>query len=145
MRTFSLFAAVLTAALLTASAVGAADDPIVVQTDKGSVRGSVTNGVRAFLGIPFAAPPVGPLRFNAPKPAAPWTGVRDATQAAAECPQTGSSTQNTTEDCLYLNVWAPLNAAKTPVLVFIYGGGFTQGNGAAYDGTCSPRPVRSSS
>ncbi len=135
MRTFSLFAAVLTAALLTASAVGAADDPIVVQTDKGSVRGSVTNGVRAFLGIPFAAPPVGPLRFNAPKPAAPWTGVRDATQAAAECPQTGSSTQNTTEDCLYLNVWAPLNAAKTPVLVFIYGGGFTQGNGAAYDGT----------
>lgn len=135
MRIVSLLAAALTSAFLATTVAAAAGDPIVVHTDKGSVRGTVVNGVRAFLGIPFAAPPVGPLRFNAPQPAAPWTGVRDATQAAPECPQTGSSTQNTTEDCLYLNVWAPLNAARTPVLVFIYGGGFTQGNGAAYDGT----------
>jgi para-nitrobenzyl esterase len=134
MRALPLLAAVL-ALLLTVAAATAADDPVTVQTDKGSVHGSVAGGVRVFLGIPFAAPPVGPLRFNAPKPAAPWTGVRDATQAGAECPQTGSSTQNTTEDCLYLNVWAPVNASKTAVLVFIYGGGFTQGNGAAYDGS----------
>ena len=134
-------AAIAALALILASALPSAtfaapnDDPTVVQTDKGSVRGSGAGGVRTFLGIPFAAPPVGPLRFSAPRPAAPWTGVRDATQPAAECPQTGSSTQNTTEDCLYLNVWTPANASKLPVLVFIYGGGFTQGNGAAYDGS----------
>jgi para-nitrobenzyl esterase len=134
MRVLSILAAALALAV-PAAGMAAAGDPTVVQTDKGSVHGSVTNGVRAFLGIPFAAPPVGPLRFSAPKPATPWTGVREATQAGAECPQSGSSTQNTTEDCLFLNVWSPANASKTPVLVFIYGGGFTQGNGAAYDGS----------
>ena len=124
-------------ALLLASLLLAAgpNDALVVQTDKGSVRGTLAGNVRAFLGIPFAAPPVGPLRFSPPKPAAAWTGVRDAVQPGAECPQDGSSKQTTTEDCLYLNVWAPVNAAKTPVLVFIYGGGFTQGNGATYDGS----------
>jgi para-nitrobenzyl esterase len=91
--------------------------------------------MRAFLGIPFAAPPLGALRFSAPKPAASWNGVRDATQAAAACPQTGRQAQNTTEDCLYLNVWAPVGASKAPVYVFIYGGGFTGGNAASYDGS----------
>ena len=115
--------------------LGATGDPAVVQTDKGAVRGTLVNGVRVFLGIPFAAPPVGPLRFSAPKPAAAWTGVRDALQAGPECPQAGSPGQDTTEDCLYLNVWAPAGASKMPVLVFIYGGGFVLGNGAAYDGS----------
>ena len=116
---------------LTAQA--ASDDPAVVQTDKGAVRGTVSDGMRAFLGIPFAAPPVGPLRFSPPKPATAWSGVRAATAAAPECPQAGSTTQNTTEDCLYLNVYAPVGASKTPVYVFIYGGGFTGGNAAAYN------------
>jgi para-nitrobenzyl esterase len=115
--------------------LGATNDPATVQTDKGSVHGKIANGVRAFLGIPFAAPPLGPLRFSPPKPAAPWNGVRDATQAAASCPQLGRQAQNTTEDCLYLNVWSPVGAAKTPVYVFIYGGGFTGGNAASYDGS----------
>ncbi len=116
---------------------GAADsaDPATVQTDKGAVHGSVVNGLRVFLGIPFAAPPAGALRFRAPKPAAPWSGVRDATHVAPPCPQNQSTTQNTTEDCLYLNVWAPVGASRMPVLVYIYGGGFTQGDGAAYDGS----------
>jgi para-nitrobenzyl esterase len=110
------------------------DDPAVVQTDKGSVRGTIANadGVRAFLGIPFAAPPVSALRFSAPKPAAAWTGVRDATKPGPACPQ---ATQTATEDCLYLNVWAPVNASKAPVYVFIYGGGFVNGNAASYNGS----------
>jgi len=120
--------------LVLGSGVATAQDAPTVHTDKGTVRGTVSNGIRAFLGIPFAAPPVGPLRFNAPQPAQAWTGVRDATQAAAECPQSGSSTQNTTEDCLYLNVWTPVGASRAAVLVFIFGGGFTQGNAAAYGG-----------
>lgn len=115
--------------------LGATGDPAIVQTDKGAVRGSIVNGVRVFMGIPFAAPPVGPLRFSAPKPAAAWTGVRDAMQAGPACPQTGPPVQNATEDCLFLNVWAPVNASKLPVLVFLYGGGFVLGTGAAYDGS----------
>jgi para-nitrobenzyl esterase len=109
-------------------------DPTVIQTDKGTIHGILANpnGVRGFLGIPFAAPPVGALRFSAPKPATAWTGVRDATKAAAACPQ---ATQAATEDCLYLNVWAPVNASKAPVYVFIYGGGFIQGNAASYNGS----------
>lgn len=128
MRAFALLAA-----LIALTAAGSSD-PTIVQTDKGSVHGSIVDGVRVFLGIPFAAPPVGPLRFRPPKPATAWGGVRDATHAAPECPQRGSSTQDRTEDCLYLNVWAPVGASKMPVLVFIFGGGFTQGDAAAYDG-----------
>jgi len=125
LRAFALLAALLM--------LGAGGDATVVQTDKGAVHGTIVNGVRVFLGIPFAAPPVGPLRFSAPKPAPVWTGVRDALQAGPACPQ-GAPTANASEDCLFLNVWAPVGASKTPVYVFIYGGGFTVGNGAAEDG-----------
>jgi para-nitrobenzyl esterase len=115
-------------------AAGAAQnaDPTVVQTDKGTVHGSSAAGMRAFLGIPFAAPPVGALRFAPPKPAAAWNGERDATKPAPACPQ---PKQTVTEDCLYLNVWSPVNASKAPVFVFIYGGGFVQGDAASYDGS----------
>ncbi len=106
-----------------------------MQTDKGSVHGTVNGNLRVFLGIPFAAPPVGPLRFAAPKPAPAWSGVREATQAAPACPQAGPATLNMSEDCLYLNVWAPVGASKAPVYVFIYGGGFIGGNAAKYDGS----------
>jgi para-nitrobenzyl esterase len=127
----------LFAALIALTAAGSTD-PTIVQTDRGSVHGSIVNGVRVFLGIPFAAPPVGPLRFNPPKPAPAWNGVRDALQAGPACPQIGpttATTQDATEDCLYLNVWAPVGASKTPVYVFIHGGGFTQGNSALFDGS----------
>ena len=134
MRRFAVFAT-LVLALTCVARAAPNDDPAVVQTDKGAVRGTVTNGMRAFYGIPFAAPPVGPLRFSPPKPAPAWSGVRDATQAGPGCPQLGRQQQNTTEDCLYLNVWAPAGASKAPVYVFIYGGGFTGGNAATYDGS----------
>ena len=90
----------------------------------------MNEGVSAFRGIPFAAPPVGDLRWRDPKPAAAWTGVRAATSFSPAC--------NEAEDCLYLNVWRPADAkpgAKLPVYVWIHGGAFTAGSGAGVDGT----------
>ena len=129
-----LKALAMAAVLLLTVAATQSTDPTVVQTEKGTVKGTLASpdGIRAFLGIPFAAPPVGALRFSPPKPAAAWTGVRDATKAAPACPQ---ATQTATEDCLYLNIWAPVNASKLPVYVFIFGGGFIQGNAANYNGS----------
>jgi para-nitrobenzyl esterase len=136
-RSLRTLLACAVAVVLNVAAAHAAPsgDPTIVQTDKGAIQGTLNGGMRVFLGIPFAAPPVGPLRFSAPKPATAWNGVREATQAASMCPQAGTATQNTTEDCLYLNVWAPVGASKAPVYVFLYGGGFIQGNAAAYDGS----------
>jgi para-nitrobenzyl esterase len=117
----------------------------VVQTDKGTVRGTVAGDHRLFQGIPYAAPPKGKLRWASPQPAARWSGVRDATRAAPSCPQTGdfvSDLPSLEEDCLYLNVTtpravqgqqpAPTLAPKLPVMVWIHGGGFYSGAGAAY-------------
>ena len=132
----ALFACAVLAFLNVATVDAAVStDPAIVQTDKGAVHGTLDGNLRVFLGIPFAAPPVGPLRFSAPKPATAWSGVREAAQAAPGCPQAGPATLNTSEDCLYLNVWAPVGASKAPVYVFIYGGGFIGGNAAAYDGS----------
>jgi para-nitrobenzyl esterase len=112
----------------------------VVQTKLGAVKGaSVTDiGVTAFIykGIPYAAPPVGDLRWKAPQPAAAWEGERDATQWANRCPQ-GQSTMGmgtaTSEDCLYLNVVTAAKTAdeKRPVMVFFHGGGLTTGAAAS--------------
>ncbi len=97
-----------------------------VRTASGQVRGKISNDgtVEVFKGIPYAAPPVGELRFKAPRPAASWSGVRDALEAGSPCPQTGRLA-STNEDCLHLNVWAPHRAkkGKLPVMVFIHGGG----------------------
>jgi para-nitrobenzyl esterase len=126
-----------------AGAAGApgASSPQVVQTDKGAVRGMVSGGVREFLGIPYAAPPVGALRWRAPRPAAPWAGVRDATSPGKLCAQFGSPgsgepNTSTEEDCLYLNVYTPRAArdrvrGRLPVMVWIHGGGFTGGAAAS--------------
>lgn len=106
----------------------------VIRLKDGPVRGVVNSGVTTYLGIPFAAPPVGDLRWRSPRPAAKWTAVRDANTAGPGCA--------TQEDCLYINVYTPANAkpgAKLPVMVWIYGGAFTGGNstggfGAVHDG-----------
>jgi para-nitrobenzyl esterase len=108
-----------------------------VRVDSGLVEGvTLASGVRAWLGIPFAAPPVRELRWRAPQPVTPWTGVLHAERPAPMCLQVlRSRTMNhyfgneaTSEDCLYLNVWAPPRADKLPVIVWIYGGGFNVGS-----------------
>jgi para-nitrobenzyl esterase len=122
--------------LLAATASGAhADEPGLVRTDAGLLRGTVTETTRTFEGIPYAAPPVGDLRWRAPEPAEPWTGVRDATAPGSPCPQPGDTGNVTgSEDCLFLNVHAPATASgPMPVMVFVHGGGLNNGHGDMYD------------
>ena len=135
------------AAVLAASAGGAvassasgSTDPIV-RIDGGLVRGADAAGVNSFLGLPYAAPPTGNLRWRPPQPAAGWSGVRDATTFGPSCPQAPSPFAppgQFSEDCLYLNVYTP--AARSsfggrPVLVWIHGGGLEQDGARDYDGT----------
>ena len=114
--------------------------PLVVQTDKGAVRGFFTADAREFLGIPYAAPPVGVLRWRPPRPAAPWTGIKDTTTFGPVCAQTGNVgtgviNTSTAEDCLVVNVYTPktLPRRPLPVMVWIHGGGFSGGTANIYD------------
>jgi para-nitrobenzyl esterase len=127
----------LAAALLLASTAALAAIPAQVRTDKGTVEGepSAEGSVVAFKGIPYAAPPIGNLRWAPPAPAEPWTGVRSAHAFGYHCVQ-GSVFRDmmfhdpgASEDCLTLNVWTPASArsAKLPVMVWIYGGGLYGG------------------
>ena len=109
----------------------------VVETAYGKVRGAeIADGVLAWRGVPYAAPPVGGLRLRPPAPPAPWSGVRDALAYGnrslqpdlVEAPQ-GPPAPPADEDCLYLNVTAPAGAAGRPVLLWIHGGGFEMGHG----------------
>ena len=113
----------------------------LTEISTGRLRGQAQDGVVAFQGIPFAKPPVGALRWRAPEPPEPWAGVRDATAFGPCAIQStiagtvgeliGIATHETSEDCLYLNVWTPaLDDAKRPVLVWIHGGGNTVGAGS---------------
>ena len=115
---------------------GQADQDLVVKTKLGEVRGMQQDEVRTFLGIPYAAPPVGPLRWREPMPAARWKGVRQATTFGPHCMQPPVFADmifrdpGPSEDCLTLNVWTPAKdkSAKLPVMVWIYGGGYQGGS-----------------
>jgi para-nitrobenzyl esterase len=114
----------------------------VVRVDTGQLQGVVDDGVVSYKGVPFAAPPLGDLRWRPPQAAGQWTGVRQATEFGADCMQArfgrppapgAPPVPAPSEDCLFLNVWRPASAAagaKLPVMVWIYGGGFMFGSSA---------------
>ena len=106
----------------------------VVGTANGVVRGLAGGAVDEFLGIPYAAPPVGALRWQPPQPAARWSGVRDATKFAPHCPQSASpfGQASTSEDCLFLNVFTPATGGQHPVMVWIHGGALVTGESDDY-------------
>lgn len=124
------------AVLTVPVALFAASSAPQVKTDSGVVEGKDDGAVHTFLGIPYAAPPVGDLRWRPPQPATKWTGVRKATEFGAHCMQgkvygdMNFRDPGGSEDCLTLNVWVPAKApsAKLPVMVWIYGGGFAAGS-----------------
>lgn len=110
-------------------------EPIAI--DSGQIEGSQFGSTRVFKGIPYAAPPVGPLRWRPPQPVASWRDVRMTTRHSPACPQPGkyppdAPLEATSEDCLTLNVWAPTtkSAGKLPVMVWVHGGGLTNGSGS---------------
>jgi para-nitrobenzyl esterase len=133
------------AAVIGAGTVALSQTAPLVRVDGGELQGVVADGVASFKGIPFAAPPVGDLRWRPPQPAARWVGVRQAAEFGADCMQgrggpppaaaPGAPPPRVpSEDCLFLNVWHPASAtpaAKLPVMVWIHGGGFTGGSGAS--------------
>ena len=140
MRNFLSFALILGTALAPAAAARVEDRPRVT-VDSGQLAGTREGDTVAFRGVPFAAAPVGPLRWKAPQAPQPWQGARDASKFGAACPQpdwVGAWAQvgRKDEDCLFLNVWRPQRAGKYPVMVFIHGGAFSLGAAGVplYDG-----------
>ena len=148
-RCISILRAAACAAVVQVLAFGGAaaagartvlDPGTPVMVTGGAIRGAVSardEGVIAFKGIPYAAPPVGDLRWRPPAPVVGWEGVRDASESAAICIQNGGRSVTQDEDCLFLNVWAARESSEPrPVLFWIHGGGYTGGSGstAIYDG-----------
>src|SRR6516162_3110034 len=144
----SLFSVVVFSTVAVLSVQHATDR---VRTANGVIESDAapSDGVRSFKGIPYAQPPVGDLRWREPRPVKNWTGVRNADRFGPRCMQwppgniDTSRSSETSEDCLYLNVWTPANSAqdRLPVLVYIYGGAFQKGDGSAlpYDGESMAR------
>lgn len=136
-------ALLLSATAMTSAPAAAAEGPIVT-TRYGQVQGKVGETATSYLGIPYAAPPTGPLRWRPPVPPARWSGIRDARTPGNPCVQRVQSSPwgdlagpgTPSEDCLYLNVYTPAQRSlqKRPVMVWIHGGGFTVGSGTFYDG-----------
>ncbi len=127
----------LAVAVLLAFSVATAADPLIVKTDDGKIHGKTINEgkVRAWLGIPYAAPPVGDLRWKAPQATSKWKGERSATKYGARCVQNPVhdlvfQDSGPSEDCLFLNVYTPATAdakSKLPVMFWIHGGGYSVG------------------
>ncbi|OWA34758.1 para-nitrobenzyl esterase [Saccharibacillus sp. O16] len=124
-----------------------------IATKQGIVRGIVEKGAVSWKGLPYAKPPVGPLRFRSPQPLEPWDGVREALTFGSICPQPkpdeaglfGFESPGMSEDCLNLNIWAPSDGgSKLPVMVWIHGGSFVTGSGSLplYEGTALAREGR---
>jgi len=134
---FAAALVVLLATLTGCDTTSGSDDPLVVETEHGRVKGFEREGIRSWWGIPFAAPPVGDLRWAPPEEPEDWGGTRPATRFGPSCIQGGPTPGQTgvttapgsKEDCLYLNVNAPKDAEDLPVMVFIHGGGFVVGTG----------------
>ncbi len=131
----------LAALLFAATSVHPAhgSNPLQIKTATGKVEGTLTpdGNVRAFKGIPYAAPPIGPLRWQPPQPAAPWKGIRAAHDFGPRCIQTNPASDmvfhdpGPSEDCLTLNIWTPASAnpgKNLPVMLWIYGGGLSAGS-----------------
>ncbi|TCO62143.1 carboxylesterase/lipase family protein [Actinocrispum wychmicini] len=134
-RRLALVTLVVSAVALTGVAPASAttdDAPLTVTTDSGKILGTTTASLRQFNGVPYAAPPVGDLRWQPPAAVKSWDDVRDATKTGSSCPQD----KGTNEDCLYLNVSTPkklpADGHKLPVMVWIHGGSFKTGSGADY-------------
>lgn len=117
-----------------------ADALPTVETKSGKLRGANQEGIDVFRGIPYAAPPVGELRWRPPQPVKKWEGVRDAVNFGTNCaqagwqPKPGGIADGSSEDCLYLNIWRPAGATadkKLPVMVWIHGGAFVFGSSAS--------------
>ena len=123
--------------MVTGSPAHANTDPLIVATTNGLVRGTSTEANDQFLGIPYAAPPVGELRWQPPRQPDRWQGIRDADEFGPLCAQPPGllSVASTEEDCLYLNVFRQKRAQHKPVLVWFHGGGLVTGSGDLYDPT----------
>ena len=140
-----MFSRVCALAVIIAACDAQAAEPIRAHVQGGVLVGSVDSGVATYKGVPYAAPPVGPLRGALPRPFPPWSGERLADDFGPSCPQrstprnvpAGSRASQLNEDCLTLNIWAPQGTHKAPVMVWIHGGGNQSGSSADsyYDGT----------
>ena len=120
----------------------------IAETGQGRFQGTTRKGTQVFRGIPYALPPVGPLRFRPPEPPEAFDDVRDATETGPAAPQTNPSAgriaamvgggAESQEDCLYLNLWTPAcDGGRRPVLVWIHGGAFVMGSGSTPWASCS--------